>query len=68
MANQIIVRGLVMRDITDPSLIILITDGWAQHWGLPEWARPYIGKRMVISLEEKEQEISHNLEAVLEGP
>lgn len=55
---EIIARGLVMGDITDSSLIILITEGRAEHWLLPGWMRPYIGKRIVISLEEERKPLT----------
>jgi len=57
MALQIIAKGRVARDLADPTLLILITDGKAEHWALPGWASPYIGKRIVVSVEEPEEEI-----------
>ena len=64
MALQIIARGKVETT----------TDKWGQHWfiggnenktSLGVWARNYVGKTIVISLQEEEPILNHSLKELL---
>jgi len=67
MANQIIARGEVIVGFTECWLLDHERNEYFSVGG--DWAAEYVGRTLVISLEEKEeeQELSHNLAVVLVG-
>lgn len=74
MTNQIIARGKVIEHPSAPATLCISMEPYGWLWPVPRWAwerdKVRVGQVIVISLEEKEeeQEVSHNLEAVLATP